>query len=46
MFGKLIKLLLVLVVIAAIGLVGFAYLGDLDPVLERVTEPVDLELSG
>lgn len=46
MWGKLFKLLLALIVIGAIGLVGFAYLGDLDPVLERVTEPVELELSG
>jgi hypothetical protein len=43
--GKLLKLGLVLVAIAALGLVAFAYLGDLDPVLERVTEPVELELS-
>lgn len=46
MIGKLFKLLVVLIVLGAIGLVGFAYLGDLDPVQERVTEPVELELSG
>jgi hypothetical protein len=46
MWGKLFKLLLALIVIGAIALVGFAYLGDLDPELERVTEPVELELSG
>jgi hypothetical protein len=46
MTGKLFKLLLVVVVLGAIALVAFAYLGDLDPVLERVTEPVELELSG
>lgn len=45
MIGKLFKFLLVLAVLGAIGLVGYAYLGDLDPVQERVTEPVDLELS-
>ena len=46
MIGKLFKFLLVLVLLAGIGLVGFAYLGDLDPRQERVTEPVELELSG
>jgi Tfp pilus assembly protein PilX len=45
MTGRLLKLLLVLVVLGLLGLVGFAYLGDLDPVQERVTEPVELELS-
>jgi hypothetical protein len=46
MMGRLLKLLAVLVVLGAIALAGHAYLGDLDPVQERVTEPVELELSG
>ena len=31
MIGRLVKLVLVLAVLAAIGLAGFAYLGDLAP---------------
>lgn len=31
MIGRLVKLVLVLAVLGAIGLVGFAYLGDLAP---------------
>ncbi len=46
MLGRLFKFLLVLLMLAGIGFVGFAYLSDLDPQQERVTEPVDLELSG
>lgn len=46
MIGRLFKFLFVLAVIAGIGLIGYAYLADLDPVQERVTEPVELELSG
>jgi len=43
--GRLLKFLLVLVVLGFLALVGFAYLGDLDPLQERVTEPVQLELA-
>ncbi|MEO1676705.1 MAG: hypothetical protein AAFU80_00945 [Pseudomonadota bacterium] len=39
------RLLLMLVLLGLLGLIGFAYLGDLDPVQERVTEPVELELT-
>ncbi|MEM1428493.1 MAG: hypothetical protein AAGG09_03440 [Pseudomonadota bacterium] len=46
MIGKLFKFLAVLVLIGFVALVGYAYLGDLDPDQERVTEPVELELSG
>lgn len=46
MIGKLFKLLVVLAVLGGIGLIGYAYLGDLDPEQQRVTEPIDLELSG
>ncbi|MEL6204728.1 MAG: hypothetical protein AAFR47_05405 [Pseudomonadota bacterium] len=39
------RLLLMLVLLGLLALIGFAYLGDLDPVQERVTEPVELELT-
>ena len=46
MIGKLFKFLLVLVLLGLLAVIGFAYLGDLDPEQERVTEPVELDLSG
>lgn len=39
---KLIKALLVLAILAAIGLAGFAYLGDLSPDQSEVRLPVVL----
>jgi len=45
MVGALVRILAFLVVLGGIGLAGYAYLGDLDPVRERVTEPVDLDLD-
>lgn len=41
--GIILKTLAVLVVLAALGLVGFGYLGDLSPVTEPVRQPVDLD---
>jgi hypothetical protein len=38
----LLKLLLFLVVVGAIGLVGYAYLGDISPAQTDVSEPVIL----
>ena len=38
----LLKLLAFLVVIAALGVVGYGYLGDLSPDQTDVSEPVDL----
>lgn len=42
MIGWLFKILAVLIVLGAIGLVGFAYIGDLSPRQERVTQPIVL----
>ncbi|MFV0333587.1 MAG: hypothetical protein ACK5JR_05895 [Tropicimonas sp.] len=42
---RLIKILLYLVVLAGIGLVGYAYLADLTPRQERVSEPVTLSVE-
>ena len=47
---RLIKLLLYLVVLAGLGLVGYAYLGpilgaDFMPARETVTMPVELDLE-
>ena len=39
----LLRLVLFLVVIAALGLVGYAYLGDIDPDQTDVSEPVNLD---
>ncbi len=39
------KLILILIVLGGIGLVGYAYLGDLTPEQEDVTEPVILDGS-
>ncbi len=43
MMGKLIRFLLLLVVLALIGLVAYAYLGDLSPRQETVSKPVVLD---
>lgn len=39
---RLFKFLLVLIVLAAIGVVGYAYLGDLSPNQEDQSVPVEL----
>jgi hypothetical protein len=38
----LLKLLVFLVVVGAVGLVGYAYLGDISPTQTDVSEPVNL----
>jgi hypothetical protein len=43
MLWRLIKLLLVLVVLGFMGLIGYAYLGDLSPVQSDVTQPVTID---
>jgi hypothetical protein len=43
MLWRLIKLVFVLAVLGFIGLVGYAYLGDLSPVQQDVTQPVTLD---
>ena len=42
---RLLKILLYLVVLAAIGLVGYAYIADLTPNQVRVSEPVTLDVD-
>jgi hypothetical protein len=44
--GRLFKLLVILAVLGAAALVGYAYLGDLEPAQSRVTDPVTLDLDG
>lgn len=39
----LLKLVLFLVVIGALGVVGYAYLGDISPDQTDVSEPVNLD---
>ena len=41
--GRLLKLILILIVLGGLGLVGYAYLGDLSPEREAVSEPVELD---
>ena len=41
--GRIVKLLLLLAAVGFVGLVGFAYLGDLSPVQQPVTKPVTLD---
>lgn len=40
--GRLIALLLILIVLGALGLVGYSYSGLMQPDRQTVTEPVDL----
>jgi hypothetical protein len=39
----IVKALAILVILGFIGLVGFAYLGDLSPDQDTVTQPVELD---
>jgi len=41
---RLVKLLVLLAFVGGIGLVGFAYLGDLSPPVEPVSAPVTLDV--
>lgn len=38
------KLLVVLIVLGGIGLIGFAYVGDLSPAQQLTTQPVTLDV--
>jgi hypothetical protein len=40
--GRLIRILLIVIVLAAIGLVGYSYSGFMQPERQTVTQPVDL----
>ena len=42
---RLLKLLFFLLLLGFVGLVGFAYLGDLSPEIETVKEPVTLDVD-
>lgn len=41
--GRLLKFLFFLIVLGGIGLVGYAYLGDLSPEQEEINQPVELD---
>ena len=43
--GRLLKFLIVLIILAFAGLVGFAYFGDLTPERRDVSEPVELDAN-
>ena len=45
MMGRIIKLLLFLLVIGFVGLIGYAYLGDLAPNQSESREPVTLDVE-
>lgn len=42
---RLVKVLLVLVVLIAAVVVGYAYLGDLTPPVTEVNEPIELDAA-
>ena len=43
--GRLFRLILFLIVVGALAVVGFAYLGDLSPEQDEVSEPVEFDGS-
>ncbi|MFD1912927.1 hypothetical protein [Halodurantibacterium flavum] len=43
--GRLLKLVLFLLVLGFVGLVGYAYLGDLSPEQREITLPVGLNVE-
>ncbi|MDO5631479.1 MAG: hypothetical protein Q4G22_06545 [Paracoccus sp. (in: a-proteobacteria)] len=43
---RLVKFLAVLLVAAALGLIGYAYLGDMEPQQREIRQPVALEGLG
>lgn len=45
MMGRIFKVLLFLIVLGVIGLVSFAYLGDLSPDQVEMSEPVSLDVK-
>ncbi len=45
MFGRIFKVLLVLLLLGFVGLTGFAYLGDLSPDQSETREPVTLDVD-
>lgn len=45
MMGRIFKLLLFLLILGAVALVGYAYLGDLSPDQSDMREPVTLDVE-
>lgn len=43
--GRILKALILLIVLVFVALVGFAYVGDLSPVLQDQVEPVLLNVD-
>ncbi|GGE42193.1 hypothetical protein GCM10011517_07260 [Actibacterium pelagium] len=43
--GRLLKILFFLLLLAFVGLIGFAYLGDLRPSQKVIEEPVKLDVD-
>lgn len=43
--GRIIVLVLVLLILSAVALVGYAYSGFLQPDVQTVTQPVDLDVD-
>ncbi len=43
--GRLLKALVFLVLLGFIALTGYAYLGDLSPVVTEVSQPVTLDVE-
>ena len=43
--SRLLRVLLVVVALAAAALVAYAYLGDLQPVRQEVTVPVEIDVD-
>jgi hypothetical protein len=43
--GRLIRFLLILIVLAVIGLIGYSYSGYLVPEQQTVTTPVELDVE-
>jgi len=43
--GRILKLLVVVIVLAGLGLVGFAYLGDLSPEQEVTNQPIVIDVE-
>lgn len=43
--GRILKALVFLLILGFIGLVGYAYLGDLAPQRQQVSQPVTLDVN-
>jgi hypothetical protein len=43
--GRLLKVIVILAILGFIGLVGYAYLGDMTPPQAPVTQPVTLDVD-